>query len=258
MKYISFVMMSLGLLAGCSSTSDAWLDHQLTASTSSIQATGAFSAAGNRQLAPHLAWAHLGALPEEVESVRQLTGQGSEIQQIVLKTSGASAGENVLTIERSSGSASPHLMRAPSAAALHSEMRNALPGATMTIDPVIRSNSFGAYGLALGKSSDGEACVYAWQQIKTWPTDGKSYAASVRLRYCDNKRDPAELANLMQSLSAGGSSFTAAMRTSSEVAPKPRHAHVIRATSVAKPEKSPEAVEQKATQSSLTVPMPAN
>ncbi len=40
MKYISFVMMSLGLLAGCSSTSDAWLDHQLTASTSSIQATG--------------------------------------------------------------------------------------------------------------------------------------------------------------------------------------------------------------------------
>lgn len=256
MRYISFAMLSLGLLAGCSSTSDAWLDHQLTASTVSTEGSRSPSINGNRLVATHLAWAHLGVLPEEVESVRQLAGQGSEIQQIVYKTTGASAGENVLTIERSAGSAS-RMMRAPSADALQSEMRNALPGATMTIDPVIRSNSFGAYGVALGKSSDGEACLYAWQQIKTWPTDGKAYAASVRLRYCDKQRDTAELANLMQSLSAGGSSFTAAVRTSSEVAPKPRHAQAIRATNAAKPEKAPDPLQQKATQSNLAVPLPA-
>lgn len=204
MKNIPLVLTTLASLAGCTSTPDAWLDHQATASTAGVPV--ASTSGQNRELPLNLSWAHLAALPQEEVSLRSLSQGTNEIQKIVYASTGALPGENMLTIERST-KPDLKLSRAPSADALRREMAEALPGVRMAIDPVIRSNSFGPYGVALGTSTDGAACVYAWQQVRSWPGLDKT-VASVRLRYCDQKMQPATLANIMQSLSAGSSTLT--------------------------------------------------
>lgn len=196
MKSSPFVLVALGLLSACSTTSDAWLDHQATSST-----VGAAPAL-NREVPLHMAWAQLATLGESPSSIRLLSAEESEIQQIVYPGKTNLAGENMLTIERSAN-ANLRLSRAPSAAALQAEIAQALPDIRMTVDPIIRTNAFGPYGTASGTSQQGEHCVYTWQQINHWPGLAKETSAKVRLRYCDRNMDMAQLANLLSGFSIG-------------------------------------------------------
>lgn len=203
MKSSPFVLIVLGLLSACSTTSDAWLDHQATSST-----VGAASSL-NREVPLHMGWAQLANLGQSPNSIRLLSAEESEIQQIVYPAKSDLPGENMLTIERSAN-ANLRLSRAPSAATLQAEMAEALPDIRMTVDPIIRTNAFGPYGTASGTSQKGEHCVYAWQQVKTWPGSARVTSANIRLRFCDRDMDAARLANLLGGLSTGPAT-TAAM-----------------------------------------------
>ncbi|WP_137133115.1 cellulose biosynthesis protein BcsN [Rhizobium sp. FKY42] len=196
MKSFPVVLLALAMLSACSTTSDAWLDHQVTSST-----VGAAPSL-NREVPLHMAWAQLTTLGQSPISIRVLSAEGSEIQQIVYPATSSLPGENMLIIERSAN-ANLRLSRAPSAAALQTEMAQALPDIRMTVDPIIRINAFGPYGTASGTSEKGERCIYAWQQVKIWSGSAKDTSAKVRLRYCDRNMDMAQLANLLSGFSTG-------------------------------------------------------
>ncbi len=188
-------------LASCTSVvDDPWLtDHGMTSSVGSQQA--------NRELSAEMASMHLAALGEAPIAVRHLSRNGARVEQIVYANSTTVAGENTLTMETTSTAAA---RKAPSREALAREMRAAMPGVAMATTPVLGSNAYGRYGVAVGALPDGGACVYAWQMIDKLPVAGRDGlggsdqgAAKIRLRYCEAGKNGPDLASLLSSLTSG-------------------------------------------------------
>jgi hypothetical protein len=133
-------------------------------------------------------------------------------QTIALVTHGKTPGENQLQIDvfgltnegASLETTLPDL--ALNEVDLYSEAQGALPDVPLRISLNYMQNNFGPFGYAVGRSTQGDTCVYAWQRIAT--PDRKlslvnsRVALSVRLRLCDPKASEAALAATMMNLSA--------------------------------------------------------
>jgi hypothetical protein len=84
-------------------------------------------------------------------------------QKVVLSTSAATAGENVLLVnmfgpmDSSLSNNKTLAYHALSNADIHREMRRALPGVPMTTSALFLRNSYGPFGYAFGRGASGDA-----------------------------------------------------------------------------------------------------
>jgi hypothetical protein len=178
------LLLSILMLAGCTSVSDPFLE------------TGAITPAAPAiatEVSPDFAAAYLPAVAGSIEGVRQTARKDYLDQQIVYANATALAGENVLHVTIGRPASDPQFLRAPSRREILTEMKSAVTGVAMAIEPVIGENVHGVYGYATGDLGKGGSCLYAWQFAKRISPTGQTvtgklssthYAAQVRLRYC--------------------------------------------------------------------------
>lgn len=189
-------------MAGCTTVDDPFLE------TGSVRPDALPLAS---EVSPEFAAAYLPAASGRIESVRQ-AGRGYYLEQAIVYTNGtASAGENVLTVRigRPEGEDTT-FRRAPTRRAILSEMRSALPGVAMAIEPVLGENVHGVYGYATGSLGPSGSCLYAWQYARrVSPASGDTavdrlrspaYAAQVRLRFCHPEIPRERIAALMNGM----------------------------------------------------------
>ena len=132
-------------------------------------------------------------------------------QTITLATRGRTPGENQLRVDVV-GATDKNL--APDAAlpdtplseeALIAEAQQALPDVPLRTSLNYLQNCYGPFGYAVGRSAQGDTCVYGWQRIAT--SEDKLNIAnsretvSIRLRLCDPKAGEAALVATMINLS---------------------------------------------------------
>jgi len=128
-----------------------------------------------------------------VVAVLQQQYQNGLSQEIALSTASLTAGQNafyVSLLNNTAGSMEiPDTLSLPSLSPdrLQREMEERMPGVEMETSLVYVQNKFGPFGFATGRSSAGDLCLYAWQQIE--PSEPAILvpggAISVRLRLCD-------------------------------------------------------------------------
>ena len=119
--------------------------------------------------------------------------QNGVSQEIALSTASATPGQNAIYVsmvndfETLSEIDDTLRVRRITPEVIQNEMDDRLAGVDMRISLFYAQNKYGPFGFATGRSSVGDLCLYAWQQIEpTTPailTPGG--AISVRLRLCD-------------------------------------------------------------------------
>lgn len=76
----------------------------------------------------------------------------------------------------------------PTEAGIRSELAAMFPGITMQVVTRPASNTYGPYGLAIGRNAGGARCLYAWQWIEEAPAVESGQTAltplSLRVRLC--------------------------------------------------------------------------
>jgi hypothetical protein len=128
-----------------------------------------------------------------VVAVLQQQYQNGLSQEIALSTASLTTGQNAFYISLLNNTATntelSDTLTLPSLSQdrLQREMEERLPGVEMETSLVYVQNRFGPFGFATGRSSTGDLCLYAWQQIE--PGEPAIFvpggAVSVRLRLCD-------------------------------------------------------------------------
>jgi hypothetical protein len=132
-------------------------------------------------------------------------------QTITLATHGRTPGENQLRVDvvgltNNNLAADTTLPDTPlSEAELIVEAQDALPDVPLRTSLNYLQNRYGPFGYAVGRSRQGDTCIYGWQRVAT--SDEKLTIAnsrdviSIRLRLCDPKASEAALAATMMNLS---------------------------------------------------------
>lgn len=196
MRWLILAALPL-LAAGCTAVPDPFLE------------TGAIRPDAppiSTEVAPEFAAAYLPAISGRIESVRQTARDGFFEQAIVYSNATASAGENLLTVRVGTPSEGVAFLRAPTRRAILAEMRQALPGVAMAINPAMGENVHGVYGYATGSLGASGSCLYAWQFAKRVSPvketamgrfETGTYAAQVRLRFCHPTMPEERIATLM-------------------------------------------------------------
>jgi hypothetical protein len=128
-----------------------------------------------------------------VVAVLQQQYQNGLSQEIALSTASLTTGQNAFYVSLLNNTASnmdiSDTLSLPSLAPdrLQREMEERMPGVEMETSLVYVQNKFGPFGFATGRSSTGDLCLYAWQQIE--PGEPAIFvpggSVSVRLRLCD-------------------------------------------------------------------------
>ena len=195
------VITALALsVAGCVSGIDP------TISTGSVKPVGPALIA---DVAPEYAAAYLPQIAGGVEAVRQTSKPDQVFQTILYPNPGYGAGENSLSVSIAPPSAGKSFYQAPTTREIAAEMRSTLPGIAMAISSAPGENMQGPFGYAIGRTSGGDSCIFAWQiaeDISRTEQTGfgrlasKRYAAKVRLRYCHPSLSEAALVSLMSGL----------------------------------------------------------
>ena len=148
------------------------------------------------------------SLPDEggpVASVRGHAYVDGFRQDILLKSTGLRGVENGITVLVRTSQQQTLDERVPlfkpTEAAIRSEMGRAFPHIGMQVVERTSSNTYGVYGLALGRPNDKTRCVYMWQWIDSGslPRD-MSGPASVRVRLCKADTTFDALASLLDHL----------------------------------------------------------
>jgi len=91
----------------------------------------------------------------------------------------------------------------PTEAAIRAELTAEFPGMEMRVVDPPRSNAYGVYGLATGRSAKGASCIYAWQwldRLETPDAGDVVTPASLRLRLCALGATPDQLARLFDQI----------------------------------------------------------
>ncbi|WP_052003363.1 cellulose biosynthesis protein BcsN [Microvirga sp. BSC39] len=140
-----------------------------------------------------------------IVAVLQQTYQNGISQEIALSTASLTAGQNAFYVSLLNNTASN--MEIPETLSLspltpdriEREMEERIPGVAMQTSLVYVQNKFGPFGFATGRSSQGDLCLYAWQQIEP---DKPAIlvpggAISVRLRLCDADASVDQLLRVM-------------------------------------------------------------
>jgi hypothetical protein len=140
-------------------------------------------------------------------------------QDIFLFTSASTPGQNVMRVQlygpvgskfegtRSLGYSSVR------ASEIAKEMRRELPGIALRQSPIYLQNNYGPFSYAYGRGRGNDACLYAWQQIRS-PEDARTAfqnggTIQVRLRLCEEDASEEKLLSTMYGYTIRGA-FNAA------------------------------------------------
>jgi hypothetical protein len=140
-----------------------------------------------------------------VVAVLQRMYQNGISQEIALSTASLTSGQNAFYVSLLNNTSSnmdiPETLSLPPLTPdrIESEMEERIPGVEMQTSLVYVQNKFGPFGFATGRSSRGDLCLYAWQQIEP---DKPAIlvpggAISVRLRLCDADASVDQLLRIM-------------------------------------------------------------
>ena len=162
---------------------------------------------GSTQLPPIV------SLPAEagsVAKVRTRTYADGLRQDIILKSAPGRRFENAIVFMTRT-SRRPTLdeqvpLYKPTEAGIRSEIRAHYPGIAMRVADRDLSNSYGPYGLALGRTGADLRCVYMWQWIdanRLPPNAGFAGPASVRVSLCEADMSFDAIAALLDHLAIG-------------------------------------------------------
>lgn len=123
-------------------------------------------------------------------------------QDVYLHTSASTPGQNFLRIEMYGPmSAVPDqkgsTYRLVRTSEMMREARNAIPGVGLVQSPYFLQNNYGPFGYAFGHGRNGDACLYAWQQIRPPQSQRSPLQAygtiQIRLRHCATGATESEL-----------------------------------------------------------------
>lgn len=152
--------------------------------------------------------------PAIVSVVEQRYANAVE-QQVILSTSAATAGQNQMTVRmygpmewaQQGKNSLPY--RSLLAADIGREVRSALPGVPMQTSGLFLRNNYGPFGYAFGRSTSGDACFYAWQQLRADESERSNFrnsgAIQVRVRLCESGASEKELLSVMYGYTLTGS-----------------------------------------------------
>jgi len=151
------------------------------------------------------------ALPEiggpAVTAVLEKRYANATEQDVLLATSAVTPGQNMLRIQIfgpvDTTLASQDTLRAGYLVAKNTgaEMRDLIPGVRMQTSGYYVQNEYGPFGYAVGRTTSGDTCLYAWQRItstgfkQTWI--GNKGSIQVRLRLCDQNASEQRLLQSM-------------------------------------------------------------
>jgi hypothetical protein len=162
------------------------------------------------QVSVDQAFVSLGPSAPPVLSIVEHPYENATRQTLHLATRGATPGENnlrvdVIGIKNPGISRDATLPDAPlEAAQLGSEAEDALPGVPLRTSLTYLQNRSGPFGYAVGKSAQGDECIYAWQRVATPDRDlnvvNSRNTLSIRLRLCDPHMSEAALIASMMGL----------------------------------------------------------
>jgi hypothetical protein len=165
---------------------------------------------------PDIAVAQLPYGAGSIARVRERHYANGVTQEIVL--SGGTHGENRIDIavQKSTGRAREALvpMGKPTEGGIKGEIAGRFPDVAMRIVNRAMQNSYGEYGLAIGRHADGTRCIFAWQWIDSVrgasPRGGGVRSllgggspASVRVRLCRGDATADQLAAYVDGLEIG-------------------------------------------------------
>lgn len=180
------------------------------------------------------------SLPEDAGAVASVRGHGyvDGFRQDILLKGGALRGvENSITVLARTSSQATLDERVPlfkpTESAIRSEIGRAFPHVAMQVADRQSSNTYGSYGLALGRASDKVRCVYMWQWIDatSLPPDVPG-PMSIRVRLCKPDTTFDALAALLDRLTiqrdtgAAQADASAIVDPPSEDKPEPRR-HIV-------------------------------
>jgi hypothetical protein len=136
-------------------------------------------------------------------------------QQIILSTSAATPGQNMIDVKmfgpmewaRDGEKRLPY--RTALDSAISREIHAAVPGVRMHMSGLFLRNNYGPFGYAYGESASGDSCIYGWQQLRADEAERSSFrnsgAIQVRLRLCENGSSEKELLSVMYGYTLIGS-----------------------------------------------------
>ena len=168
------------------------------------------SGGATRAVATDRAFVTLSPGGPPVLSVIQSDYANATRQTIALTSQGGTPGENQLRVDvfglrNNNVSAERSLPDLPlSEAELSAEGQEALPAVPLRLSLSYLQNRYGPFGYLVGKTAQGDTCIYAWQRLAT--PDRKislinsRNAISIRLRLCDPRASEAALASTMMNL----------------------------------------------------------
>ncbi len=140
-----------------------------------------------------------------VVAVLQRAYQNGVSQEIALSTASLTPGQNAFYVSLLNNASSPEgatetlTLRSLTPDRIQAEMEERIPGVEMQTSLIYVQNKFGPFGFATGRSSSGDLCLYAWQQIE--PDEPAIFvpggAISVRLRLCDADANVEQLLRIM-------------------------------------------------------------
>jgi Cellulose biosynthesis protein BcsN len=179
-----------------------------------------------RQVPVDQAFVSLGPGTPAPLSIVQRDYQNAARQTIVLATQGKTPGENSLRVDVVGVSNSDINREAKlpdvslKEADLVTEAQQALPDVPLRTSLSFVQNRYGPFGYAIGKSSQGDECIYAWQRLATPDRElslvNSRDSLSIRLRLCEPRLSEARLAAVMMGLnvnvSLSGGAFTGESR----------------------------------------------
>ncbi len=157
------------------------------------------------------AFVSLGPGAPGVLSIVESRYRNATRQTIALVTRGKTPGENQLRVDiyGMTNAGMPLEATLPDRplndVELYSEAQEALPNVSLHMSLNYMQNRLGPFGYAVGRSTQGDTCIYAWQRVAT-PDQNLSLfnsrvTLSVRLRLCDPRASEAQLAAMMMNLS---------------------------------------------------------
>jgi Cellulose biosynthesis protein BcsN len=154
-----------------------------------------------------------------VVSIVERRFSNSTQQDIFLFTSASTPGQNVLRVQLF-GPVGLHMdghkalgYSSIRASEIAREMRRELPGVALAQSPLYLQNNYGPFSYAYGRGRGNDACLYAWQQIRS-PEEARTVfqnrgTIQVRLRLCEDGASEEKLLSTMYGYTIRGT-FNAA------------------------------------------------
>lgn len=213
---LTSALLTSALLAGCARDTN---DSRAMASSSGIQGRMGVLATAVPGAA---ALAQLPAAAGRVVQVVERRYADGLAQNIILEGGRATRGENRIEValrqKPEGATATDNLVPLPATSdvAIASEIEARFAGMRMETVNILLQNRYGPYGMAAGRSANGERCIYAWQWIDDIADPGKSgtpglasalisppQPASLRVRLCRSGASADQIAALINDLVIG-------------------------------------------------------